>query len=109
MPKSLETKETQIKIIEANSDRIIVLAQKGYTEFCEKGTVVLLRQLEENTINLENWQITYKPMSLVSNMISDWKESGLQNLIIKYNPDVSVICTFLYPNGAHTSYHFSAQ
>lgn len=109
MPKSLETKETQIKIIEENSDRIIAQAQKGYTEFREKGTVILLRQLEENTINLENWQITYKPMSLLSNMISDWKESGLQDLIIKYNPDVSVICTFLYPNGAHTSYHFSAQ
>lgn len=109
MPQSLENKETQIKILEANSDRIIALAQKGYTEFCEKGTVVLLRQLEDNTIDLENWQITYKPMSLLSNMISDWKKSGLQDLIIKYNPDISVICTFLYPNGAHTSYHFSAQ
>ena len=109
MPKPLETKEIQTKIIEENSDRIITLAQKGYSEFSEKGTVILLRQLEENKINLENWQITYKPMSLLPNMISDWKESGLQDLIIKYNPDVSVICTFLYPNGAHTSYHFSAQ
>jgi hypothetical protein len=27
-------------------------------------------------------------------------------MIIRYNPDVSVVCTFLYPNGAHTSYHF---
>lgn len=108
MPPSLETKEVQIKIIEANSEQIIALAHKGYTEFSEKGTIILLRQLKENKIDLENWQITYKPMSLVSNMISDWKESGLQDLIIKYNPDISVICTFLYPNGAHTSYHFSA-
>ena len=109
MRESLETKEDQIKVIEANSERIIAIAKRGYTEFVEKGTVVLLRQLEENTDKLEDWQIKFKPMSLLPNTISDWKEAGLQDLIIKYNPEVSVICTFLYPNGAHTSYHFSAE
>lgn len=109
MPEPLESKEAQIQVIEANSDRIIAIAKKGYTEFTEKGTVVLLRQLEDNTSNLEDWQITYRPISLIPNVISDWKEAGLQDLIIKYNPDVSIICTFLYPNGAHTSYHFSAE
>jgi hypothetical protein len=109
MSESLETKEEQIKVITNNSDKIIAIAKKGYSEFLEKGTVILLRQLEGNTKNLEAWQITYRPITLIPNMISDWKESGLQDLIIKYNPDVSVICTFLYPNGFHTSYHFSAE
>ena len=106
---ALETKEAQIKVIEANSERIIAIAKKGYSDFMAKGTVILLRQLENNTSDLEDWQITYKPINFIPNMVSDWKESGLQELIIKYNPEVSVICTFLYPNGAHTSYHFSAE
>ena len=106
---ALETKEAQIKVIEANSERIIATAKKGYSDFMAKGTVILLRQLENNTSDLEDWQITYKPINSLPNMVSDWKESGLQDLIIKYNPEVSVICTFLYPNGAHTSYHFSAE
>ena len=109
MPEPLDTKEQQIQVIEANADRIIGSAKRGYTEFEEKGTVVILRQLENNTTALEDWQIVYKPMALLPNVISDWKESGLQDLIIKYNPEISVICTFLYPNGAHTSYHFSAD
>jgi hypothetical protein len=109
MSEPLETKEEQIKIIETNSERIIAIAKKGYTEFLEKGTVILLRQLEGNTDKLEDWQFTYRPISLIPNVISDWKEAGLQDLIIRYNPDVSVICTFLYPNGSHTSYHFSAD
>jgi hypothetical protein len=109
MSEPLETKEEQIKVIETNSERIIAIAKKGYTEFLEKGTVILLRQLENNTENLEDWQLTYRPISLIANVISDWKEAGLQDLIIRYNPDVSVICTFLYPNGSHTSYHFSSD
>ena len=109
MPEPLDTKEEQIQVIEANADRIIAVAKRGYTEFEEKGTTVILRQLENNTTDLEDWQIVYKPMVLLPNVISDWKESGLQELIIKYNPEISVICTFLYPNGAHTSYHFSAD
>ena len=109
MSEPLDTKEEQIQVIEANADRIIAIAKRGYTEFEEKGTVVILRQLENNTTALEDWQIVYKPMALLPNVISDWKESGLQDLIIKYNPEISVICTFLYPNGAHTSYHFSAD
>ena len=109
MPEALETKEEQIKVIEANSERIIAIAKKGYADFNEKGTVVLLRQLENNSSELEDWQFTYRPISILPNVISDWKEAGLQNLIIRYNPDVSVLCTFLYPNGAHASYHFSIE
>ena len=109
MPEPLESKELQVQALEANSTQIIAIAQKGYADFKEKGTVVVLRQSEDNNSSLEGWQINYKPMSLIPNMISDWKEAGLQDLIIRYNPDVSVICTFLYPNGAHTSYHFSAE
>ena len=108
MAEPLETKEEQIKVIETNSARIIAIAKKGYTEFGEKGTVVLLRQLKDNSTNLEDWQFTYRPISILPNVISDWKEAGLQDLIIRYNPDVSVLCTFLYPNGAHASYHFSS-
>ena len=107
MKEPLETKEEQIQVIEANSERLIAIAKKGYSDFKEKGTVVLLRQLEDNSSQLEDWQFTYRPISLIPNVISDWKEAGLQDLIIRYNPDVSVLCTFLYPNGAHTSYHFS--
>ena len=109
MPEPLDTKEEQIQVIETNADRIISVAKRGYKDFQEKGVTVILRQLENNTTTLEDWQIVYKPMALLPNVISDWKESGLQELIIKYNPDTSVICTFLYPNGAHTSYHFSAD
>ncbi len=107
MTAPLESKEEQIKVIEANADRFAAVAQRGYTEFQEKGTLVILRQLENNSTALEDWQIVYKPISLLTSMISDWKEAGLQELIIKYNPEASAICTFLYPNGAHTSYHFS--
>ena len=107
MTVPLESKEEQIQVIEANADKFAAIATRGYTEFQEKGTLVILRQLENNSTDLEDWQIVYKPLSLLSSMISDWKEAGLQELIIKYNPDVSVICTFLYPNGAHTSYHFA--
>ena len=109
MSQSLETKEEQINFLEENSNRITAIAKKGYSDFAEKGTVVILRQLENNSRELENWQLIYKPISLISNMISDWKEAGLQELIVKYNPQVSVVCTFLYPNGAHTSYHFSIE
>ena len=107
MTVPLESKEEQIRVIEANADQFAAVAKRGYTEFQEKGTLVILRQLENNSADLEAWQIVYKPMSLLSSMISDWKEAGLQELIIKYNPETSAICTFLYPNGAHTSYHFS--
>lgn len=109
MPEPLETREEQIEAIEANAEKIIAIAKKGYQDFAEKGTVVILKQLDNNSSDLEDWQIVYKPMSLLPNVVSDWKEAGLQDLIIKYNPEVSVICTFLYPNGAHTSYHFSAD
>ena len=105
----LESKEEQIQVIEANADKFTAVAKQGYQEFGEKGTLVILRQLENNSTNLEDWQIVYKPITLLSAMISDWKEAGLQELIVKYNPETSAICTFLYPNGVHTSYFFSIE
>lgn len=107
MAESLESKEEQFQVIEANADRLGLIAYQGYKTLGEKGTVIIFRQLENNTTELEDWQIKYRPMSQIAGMLSDWKEVGLQDMIIKYNPDVSVICTFLYPNGAHTSYHFA--
>ena len=103
----LELPAAQIKVIEVNGAKIAGVARDGYRIFDEKGTIVLLRQFENETPTLEDWQIKYKPISMLGETISDWKESGLQELIIKYNPDTSVICTFLYPDGTHTSYHFS--
>ena len=107
MATPLESKEEQIAVIEANATKFGAIAYRGYKEFKEKGTLIILRQLENNSAVLEDWQIKFKPMHLIDTMVSDWKEAGLQDLIIKYNPEFSVICTFLYPNGAHASYHFS--
>ncbi len=109
MPTPLESKEQQIKVIEAHADYFGAIAYKGYTEAKEKGTLIILRQLEQNLETLENWQLKFKTMTTIPLTISDWKEAGLQELLIKYNPEVSVICTFLYPNGAHASYHFTTQ
>lgn len=109
MSQSLETKEEQIQLLNKNSDRIVATAKKGYSDFQEKGIVIILRQLDNKDSELENWQLIYKPMNLISNVISDWKEAGLQELVIKHNPHVSLVCTFLYPNGTHTSYHFSIE
>jgi hypothetical protein len=106
MNQPLESTETQIEVIETNAERLMAIAQRGYSEFKEKGTVIVLRQLENDNARLEDWQIIFKPMSILGNMVSDWKESGLQDLIVKYNPELSAICTFLYPNGSHRSYHF---
>ncbi len=105
----LESREQQLAVIEANAERLGKIAHLGYHNFQEKGTLVILRQLENNNDSLEDWQIKFKTLSQIETMISDWKEMGLQSLIIKYNPEASVICTFLYPNGAHTSYHFSLE
>jgi hypothetical protein len=107
MPAPLETKEQQLAVIEANAEHLGAVAYQGYRTLKEKGTLILLRQSEDNTSSLEPWQIQYKPMHQIENMLSDWKEAGLQDMIIRYNPEVSVVCTFLYPNGAHTSYHFA--
>lgn len=109
MAEPLESKEAQFAVIEANAEKLGVVAYQGYKSLGEKGTVIIFRQLEDNTTTLEEWQVKYRPMSQISTMLSDWKEVGLQDMIIKYNPDVSVICTFLYPNGAHTSYHFAPE
>lgn len=105
----LESPAEQIRVIEANADKIAGVARDGYRIFDEKGTIVLLRQFENKNPLLEDWQIKYKPITMLAETISDWKDSGLQELIIKYNPETSVICTFLYPDGAHASYHFSLE
>lgn len=105
----LELPTEQIKVIEANAQKIADVAQDGYRIFQEKGTIILLRQFENKNLLLEDWQVKYKPISMLANTISDFQESGLQDLIVKYNPEVSVICTFLYPDGSHRSYHFSLE
>ena len=105
----LESRAAQVKVIEANGLKIAGVARDGYRIFDEKGTIVLLRQFENENLLLEDWQVKYKPISMLAETISDWKESGLQELIIKYNPETSAICTFLYPDGTHTSYHFSLE
>ncbi len=105
----LELPTEQIKVIEANAQKIADVAQDGYRIFQEKGTIILLRQFENKNLLLEDWQVKYKPISMLANTISDFQESGLQDLIVKYNPELSVICTFLYPDGSHSSYHFSLE
>jgi hypothetical protein len=107
MNSPLESREDQLQAIEHNAELLGKLAYQGYKNFEEKGTLIILRQLEKNSTTLEDWQLKYRTLGQLSSMVSDWKESGLQELIIKYNPETSVICTFLYPNGAHISYHFS--
>jgi hypothetical protein len=107
MPDMLETPEQQVAVIEANALKICQMADQGYAATGEKGTVVLLRQIENNSTELEDWQFKYRPISTIDSMLSDWKQTKLQEMIIRYNPEVSVVCTFLYPDGHHTSYHFS--
>lgn len=109
MSEPIESKDQQFAVIEANANRIGAIAYQGYKQLGEKGTVVILRQLEGNTAILEDWQIKFRPMSQIENILSDWKQVGLQDMLIRYNPDVSVICTFLYPSGSHTSYHFAPE
>ncbi len=107
MNEPLEPKEVQLAVIEANAEQIGAIARGGYQTLGEKGTVIVFRQLENEGTDLEDWQLKFRPMSQIEATLSDWKQSGLQDMLIRYNPDVSVVCTFLYPNGAHTSYHFS--
>ena len=109
MPNPLESNEQQLAVIEANADYLGRIAYRGYQTFQEKGTLIVLRQIDNDSTALEDWQVKFKPMGLIANLLSDWKEAGLQDLIIRYNPEVSVVCTFLYPNGAHTSYHFAPE
>jgi len=109
MEKTLESKEQQLAVIEENAERIVAIASQGYQQLSEKGTVIIFRQLEENSMVLADWQIKFKPMSQIETMISDWQQVGLGNLVNNYNPEVAVVCTFLYPNGSHTSYHFEME
>ncbi|NET46348.1 hypothetical protein [Okeania sp. SIO2B3] len=106
MENVLESKEQQLAVIEANAEKIAAIAHQGYQLLSEKGTVIIFRQLEENSTILADWQAKFKPMSQIGTMISDWQQAGLGNLINNYNPEIAVVCTFLYPNGSHTSYHF---
>lgn len=106
MPAPLETPDQQIAVLEANALKICQVCDRGYQELGEKGTAIVLRQLENPALELEDWQVKYRPISRIDDILSDWKQTPLQDMIIRYNPDVSVVCTFLYPNGAHTSYHF---
>lgn len=106
MEKALESKEQQLAVIEANAEKIAATAHQGYKLLSEKGTVIIFRQLEENSTVLADWQVKFKPMSQIGTMISDWQQAGLDKLIDNYNPEVAVVCTFLYPNGSHASYHF---
>lgn len=109
MENALESKEQQLAVIEANAEKIVAIASQGYQLLSEKGTVIIFRQLEENSTVLADWQVKFKPMSQIGTMISDWQQAGLGNLIDNYNPEVAVVCTFLYPNGSHTSYHFQME
>ncbi|PSO56794.1 MAG: hypothetical protein BRC40_13105 [Cyanobacteria bacterium QH_8_48_120] len=109
MSTPIESKEQQFAVIEANANYLGAIAYRGYRQFEEKGTLILLRQLSNEGTGLEDWQVKFRPITYIDSMVSDWKEAGLQDLVIKYNPEVSVICTFLYPNGAHSSYHFSPE
>ncbi|GGA38325.1 hypothetical protein [Okeania sp. KiyG1] len=106
MENVLESKTQQLAVIEANAEKIAAIAHQGYQLLSEKGTVIIFRQLEENSTVLAEWQVKFKPMSQIGTMISDWQQAGLGNLIDNYNPEVAVVCTFLYPNGSHASYHF---
>ena len=106
MPAPMETPDQQIAVLEANALKICQVCDQGYQTLGEKGTVIVLRQLENPALELEDWQVKYRPLSRIDDILSDWKQTPLQDMIIRYNPDVSVVCTFLYPNGAHISYHF---
>lgn len=106
MENALESKAQQLAVIEANAEKIAAIAHQGYKLLSEKGTVIIFRQLEENSTVLAEWQVKFKPMSQIGTMISDWQQMGLEKLMNNYNPEVAVVCTFLYPNGSHISYHF---
>lgn len=106
MSVPLETPEQQMAVLEANALKICQVCDQGYRESGEKGTVIVLRQLDNPSPALADWQVKYRPISRIDDILSDWKQTPLQDMIIRYNPDVSVVCTFLYPNGVHCSYHF---
>lgn len=106
MPDVIETPDQQLAVIEANAVEICTTSDRGYAETGEKGTVLVLRQLEDNSPDLEDWQLQYRPVSRLDDTLSDWKTTKLQDMVIRYNPDMSVVCTFLYPDGKHASYHF---
>ncbi len=109
MEKSLESKAEQLAVIEANAEKIAAIASEGYKQIAEKGTVIIFRQLEGNSTVLADWQVKFKPISQIPSIITDWQQMGLEKLMNNYNPEVAVVCTFLYPNGSHTSYHFEME
>lgn len=107
MSEKFESAQEQVQAIESNAEAIALAAYRGFIQFGEKGTVVLLRQNTNDAPELATWQIRYQPLSKIENMLSDWRESGLQDMLVRYNPITSVVCTFLYPNGQHSSFHFA--
>ena len=109
MENSLESKAEQLAVIQENSEKIAAIASEGYKQISEKGTVIIFRQLEGNSTVLADWQVKFKPISQIPSIITDWQQVGLGNLIDNYNPEVAVVCTFLYPNGSHASYHFQIE
>ncbi len=109
MENALELKEQQLAVIEANAEKIAAIASEGYQQIAEKGTVIIFRQLEGNSTVLADWQVKFKPISQIPSIITDWQQMGLGTMINNYNPEVAVVCTFLYPNGSHTSYHFKME
>jgi hypothetical protein len=109
MSEKFESAQEQVAAIESNAEAIALAAYRGFIQSNEKGTVVLLRQNTNDAPELDTWQIRYQPLSKIENMLSDWRESGLQDMIVRYNPVTSVVCTFLYPNGQHSSFHFAPE
>ncbi|MGD1902598.1 MAG: hypothetical protein ACFB9N_10215 [Geitlerinemataceae cyanobacterium] len=109
MSEKYESSKEQVAAIESNAEAISLAAYRGFMEFGEKGTVVLLRQNENDDKELATWQIRYKPLGQIESMLSDWRESGLQEMLVRYNPMTSVVCTFLYPDGKHSSFHFAPE
>lgn len=89
MPAPMETPDQQIAALEANALKICQVCDQGYQAFGEKGTVIVLRQLENPSLALEDWQVKYRPLSRIDDILSDWKQTPLQDMIIRYNPDVS--------------------
>ncbi len=109
MEKSLESKAEQLAVIQENAEKITTNASEWAKQIAEKATVIILRKLEENSTVLADWQVKFKPISQIPSIITDWQQMGLEKLINNYNPEVAVVCTFLYPNGSHTSYHFEME
>ncbi|MEO1521512.1 MAG: hypothetical protein AAFU78_12130, partial [Cyanobacteria bacterium J06633_2] len=81
MNAPLEPNDVQLAVIEANAEHIGAIAYSGYQTLGEKGTVVILRQLDNPSTSLEDWQLQFRPISQIEMMLSDWKQAGLQDML----------------------------